>query len=121
MFSSPPPLPVARAPQRRILRLTVPSLTAADPQGFSEQFNVNYARASELKHGRVAMLATVGFVAQQSFHVIGDADPFKTIDAVGYMANIQILGAIGLVELATWDKTFSGTNPGACVRACVRL
>ena len=64
------------------------------------------------------MLATVGFVAQQSFHVIGDADPFKAIDAVGYMANVQILGAVGLVELATWDKTFSSTNPGACMRAC---
>jgi hypothetical protein len=35
-----------------------------DPVGFSDTFDMRWLREAELKHGRVAMLATVGFVAQ---------------------------------------------------------
>ena len=89
-----------------------------DPLGLSDTINQNYARAAELKNARVAMLACVGFVFQQYVHVVADeANPFKAIEAVGYMANIQIFSAIGAVELATWDKTFSGSSaPGNAFR-----
>merc|ERR1719507_2535621 len=36
-----------------------------DPLGFSDTFDIKWLREAELKHGRVCMLATVGFVAQQ--------------------------------------------------------
>merc|ERR1719313_2083510 len=36
-----------------------------DPLGFSDYLDVKWLREAELKHGRVTMLACVGFVAQQ--------------------------------------------------------
>merc|ERR1719410_1085420 len=36
-----------------------------DPLGFSDTFDIRWLREAELKHGRVCMLASVGFVAQQ--------------------------------------------------------
>merc|ERR1712232_448899 len=36
-----------------------------DPLGFSDTFDMKWLREAELKHGRVCMLATVGFFAQQ--------------------------------------------------------
>lgn len=85
-----------------------------DPLGFTDTLqSLNYVRAAELKHGRVAMLATVGFLLQQSIHILtSEADPIKAITALGYGPNLQILSFIGVIELATWDKTFSGENPG---------
>ena len=93
-----------------------------DPLGLSDTINQNYARAAELKNGRVAMLACVGFLVQQSVHFVADEpNPFKAIEAVGYMSNVQIFSAIGAVELATWDKTFSGSSaPGNSFRLSYR-
>jgi len=36
-----------------------------DPLGFSDTFDIKWLREAELKHGRVCMLATLGFFAQQ--------------------------------------------------------
>ena len=74
--------------------------------------SLDYARAAEIKHGRVAMLATVGFVFQQYVHILSsEADPLKAITALGYGPNLQILSFIGVIELATWNKTFEkGSN-----------
>jgi hypothetical protein len=35
-----------------------------DPIGFAEYFDPKWLREAELKHGRVAMLATVGWLVQ---------------------------------------------------------
>eukprot|EP00597_Dinobryon_sp_UTEXLB2267_P003368 CAMPEP_0170063736 /NCGR_PEP_ID=MMETSP0019_2-20121128/4494_1 /TAXON_ID=98059 /ORGANISM="Dinobryon sp., Strain UTEXLB2267" /LENGTH=181 /DNA_ID=CAMNT_0010270245 /DNA_START=103 /DNA_END=648 /DNA_ORIENTATION=- len=85
-----------------------------DPLGFTDTLNdLNYVVASELKHGRVAMLAVVGFVFQQYVHIVSsEADPFKAIAALGYGPNLQVLSFIGVIELATWEKTFSGSAAG---------
>lgn len=85
-----------------------------DPLGFTDTVSsLNYVQAAEIKHGRVAMLATVGFVFQQYVHFVSsETDPFKAIASVGYMSNIQILSFIGLIEFATWEKTFTGVTPG---------
>jgi hypothetical protein len=85
-----------------------------DPLGFTDTLQtLNYVQAAELKHSRVSMLAVVGFIIQQKFHFLtSEADPFKAIAAVGYGPNLQILSFIGVIELATWDKTFKGETPG---------
>jgi len=46
-----------------------------DPMGFAEKSPemVPYYREAEIKHGRMAMLATVGFVAPEFFRIPGDA------------------------------------------------
>merc|ERR1712032_936052 len=36
-----------------------------DPLGFSEYFDMKWLREAEIKHGRVSMLATVGFIMQE--------------------------------------------------------
>merc|ERR1711920_466610 len=42
-----------------------------DPLGFSDTFDMKWLREAELKHGRVCMLATVGFFAQQWITIPG--------------------------------------------------
>jgi hypothetical protein len=86
-----------------------------DPLGFTEILpSLSYVRQAELKHGRVAMLATVGFVLTQSIHLLTpESNPIKAISAIGYGPNLQILSFIGTIELATWRKTFDGEGePG---------
>ena len=84
-----------------------------DPLGFSDTIPLTYARASELKHSRVAMLAVVGFLVQQQIHILTpEADPIKAVSALGLGPNLQILSFIGTIELATWKKTYSADEPG---------
>ena len=88
--------------------------TGFDPLGISNTIpSLDYVRAAELKHGRVAMLATVGFVFQQYVHIVSsEADPLKAVSALGYGPNLQILSFIGVIELATWNKTFEKGGNG---------
>lgn len=37
-----------------------------DPLGFAENFDVRFLREAELKHGRISMLAVVGWLVQVS-------------------------------------------------------
>ena len=41
-----------------------------DPFGFAETFDIKFLREAELKHARIAMLATVGWLVQVSLHNI---------------------------------------------------
>jgi len=89
-----------------------------DPMGLSDiQTDLNYARWSELKHGRICMLAVVGMVWQEyGPHLPGDAyatrDPWEAISSVGFASNFQTLLAIGVVELANWNKYYGDGTPG---------
>mmetsp|Transcript_9934 Transcript_9934/g.16643 ORF Transcript_9934/g.16643 Transcript_9934/m.16643 type:complete len:247 (-) Transcript_9934:235-975(-) len=86
-----------------------------DPFGFCETFDPKWMREAEIKHGRVAMLATVGWLAQSSgFHVY--PDPFgiygvdNPIDAVfktGASPLLQIIFAIGAAEWVNHDGKIS--------------
>lgn len=50
-----------------------------DPLGFSTLFDIKFLREAELKHGRTAMLAAAGAIAQDLFTfpqfkaIVGDA------------------------------------------------
>jgi len=44
-----------------------------DPLGLSKNSKFGFLRAAELKHGRVCMLASLGFVVSEKFHPIYDA------------------------------------------------
>ena len=88
-----------------------------DPMGLSEiQQDLNYARWAELKHGRISMLAIVGLITEEYFHLPGEAyqnsDPFGAVASVGMGVNIQIFMAIGIVELANFYKHYDGSEPG---------
>ena len=84
-----------------------------DPLGFSDTIqNMRFVQAAEIKHGRVAMLATVGFLVQQSVHIPGELyqvdDPIEAISKVGLGVNLQILSGIGAIELVNWNRLYYG-------------
>ena len=56
----------------------------------------------------------IGFIVQQYIHIVApEANPLKAVSVLGYGPNLQILAAIGAVELATWHKTFDENSiPG---------
>lgn len=74
-----------------------------DPLGFSNNFDISWLREAELKHGRVSMLATVGFIVSQfvslpMFTTIHVNDSNAAPGAVGTSAMLQIILSIGIVE-----------------------
>jgi hypothetical protein len=85
-----------------------------DPLNLSDvQVDLTYSRGAEVKHGRIAMLACVGFVIQEYVHLPGAAyanpKPLLAPWTVPWGANLQILALAGAVELATYDKTYGET------------
>ena len=56
-----------------------------DPQGFligKTELEVNRYRECELTHGRVGMLASVGFISQESFHPLFSGVGGPAIDQI---------------------------------------
>ena len=88
-----------------------------DPLGFAETFDPKWLREAELKHGRVSMLATVGFLVQSAgVHLPGDLyttknpiDAFFTILKSDYGINpwLQIIVGIGILEWNNHDGKIS--------------
>ncbi|KAJ1429338.1 chlorophyll a/b-binding protein domain-containing protein [Ochromonadaceae sp. CCMP2298] len=75
-----------------------------DPLGFSKTDAATIAkyRDSELKHGRVAMLAVLGWLTQEKFHPLYDGklsgNPLKAFSEVPPLGFVQIVIFIGLLE-----------------------
>jgi light-harvesting complex I chlorophyll a/b binding protein 4 len=75
-----------------------------DPLGFSDWFDMKWMRESEIKHGRVSMLATVGFVMQQFWTLPGMTPVPNSVDAptvVGISAMMQVVLWVGVLEFWT--------------------
>merc|ERR1719353_2623743 len=56
-----------------------------DPAGFlngKSQLEVNRYREAEITHGRVGMLAALGFIVQEKFHPLFEADGGPAIDQI---------------------------------------
>jgi len=92
-----------------------------DPLGLSETYSplVPFFREAELRHGRTAMAAVVGFVATDFFRLPGDAYSFesipKTIDAHNALLEgpmHQLLLWIGLFDLAITIPAVQATMKG---------
>jgi light-harvesting complex I chlorophyll a/b binding protein 4 len=91
--------------------LTKPTGTAGwvgddefDPLGFSDLYDMKWLREAEIKHGRVSMLATTGFVMQQFWTLPGmvhveDANLAPT--AAGISPMLQIVFGVGIWEFWT--------------------
>jgi len=82
-------------------------------------------RASELKHSRVAMLATTGYLVQAagfhfpgmlssdiSFESLSAMKPFDAWDAVPVAGKAQILATIFIAEMVTESKPVHYTKGG---------
>lgn len=78
--------------------------TGFDPVGFSDYFDMKWLRESEIKHGRAAMLACLGFVAQQYITIPGYDhvdDSNLAPSVVGLSAMLQIVFYGGVLEFWT--------------------
>ncbi|CAM9216168.1 unnamed protein product, partial [Hapterophycus canaliculatus] len=73
-----------------------------DPLGLSTIFPAKFMRESELKHGRVAMLAVVGWLVSELVHLPGPAymseNPVDAMAAVGPGPMLQIFFFCGFLE-----------------------
>jgi len=76
-----------------------------DPMGISNTLpDLRYARAAELKHGRIAQLAVVGFLWQEKLPHLGgvpgyeEINPLAAPSSVPFAANVQIFLAIAIAE-----------------------
>lgn len=92
-----------------------PGNNGFDPLSMSANMDQDWVYAAERKNGRVAMLAFVGMMVQSVVHLPGamhaEANPIKAIYTMNVEGWIQIITAICIVELATFNKTFeSGEN-----------
>lgn len=126
--------PVNRVPQqslmvRQVTSKSLPFLEAPakldgslvgdvgfDPIGISDQLaDLKYVRAAELKHGRVAMLAFLGWVVQQFIQLPGEMhsqiNPFKAVAAVPLAAHAQILAFCAIIELASIEDLYTVEKP----------
>ncbi|CAK0822862.1 unnamed protein product, partial [Prorocentrum cordatum] len=76
-----------------------------DPLGFSDTFDMKWLRESELKHGRVCMLATVGFATQQYATFPGMAPTENALNAVYTETNglVTLIFLAGYIESQTYN------------------
>ncbi len=92
--------------------LTLPIICRSDIQT-----DLNYARWSEIKHGRICMLAIVGILVQQAgIHLPGaqftNTDIFGAVSSVGFAGNMQVLLTIGIIEGMNFKKHYEDGTPG---------
>ncbi|CAE8611638.1 unnamed protein product [Polarella glacialis] len=105
---APPPPP----PFNPALQIgSMPPMDFWDPAGFvkvGDKPGFNKMRAAEIKHGRVAMMAALGMVAQCYFHFPGFEEVPNGIGAVALAPGTYGLGAIfvisGVLELFVWTE-----------------
>jgi len=92
-----------------------------DPMRISDTLpDLKWARAAELKNGRVAQLAIVGMLAQENLpHLVvpgydgySELNPLKAPFAVPLAANVQIFIFIACIEFATAHKWYGDGEPG---------
>lgn len=97
------------------------NLAEADFWGKGNEATIGFLRQSEIKHGRIAMFAFVGYVVQSNFvfpwdqtlagaaHPSPDLSPEAQWDAVPVGAKWQIFAVISALEL--WDECGGGYLP----------
>jgi len=83
--------------------------------GLADEATISWYRQAEIKHGRVAMAAFVGYVVQSNYHfpwkqtIAGDMFPSIDLtpeaqwDAIPYEAKIQIITLVAFLEF--WDES----------------
>lgn len=89
---------------------SAPGYAGFDPVNLSSYLDQDYARAGELKNGRVAMLACLGMLVQEFVHLpaaqFSESNPIKAAQTVPVEGWVQIITAISLIELATFKRTY---------------
>jgi len=106
-------VPFLRYPQ--VLKGWVGEEKGFDPLGVTDALPVYWVREAELKHGRLCMLATVGWISGdlgfrfpgEKFQAVANSlEAHDKMVEAGYM--LPFLGAIGIFELYALWLTFNG-------------
>mmetsp|Transcript_4826 Transcript_4826/g.8425 ORF Transcript_4826/g.8425 Transcript_4826/m.8425 type:complete len:203 (-) Transcript_4826:31-639(-) len=88
-----------------------------DPLFLSDMLDLKYLRSAELKHGRICMLATLGWIVQEIVHLPGDVfsekHALEAIYKVPMAGWWQIIAFISLIELVTFKKNYDDSEPGS--------
>jgi len=107
---------------------SMPGYVGFDPLGLATLVDPKFLQEAEIKHGRTAMLAAAGAIAQDLFHfpgvdsIIGDArmtgvhDKFIALNAAGNKqagAMTQLLFWIGLFEFLTFPAVYDSMQGGS--------
>lgn len=97
-----------------------------DPLGLSTTMDIRWLREAEIKHGRVAMLATLGYTLPEvfglkfpGFQEDWHANPLKAADAMPPSVWYKFIVSIGFVEYLSYygKPMFEGRQPGdTCLR-----
>nr|AAB39488.1 light-harvesting complex I polypeptide [Porphyridium cruentum] len=86
-----------------------------DPLGFSDKWDVKFLREAELKHGRICMLAALGFIYPE---IMGgksipspegyftELNPLKAVKAIPTAGLLQIVLFVMVLEAISWNKVF---------------
>lgn len=100
------------------------NLTESALWGTSNEFTIGWLRQAEIKHGRVAMMAFVGYVVQSNWHfpwamtLSGMAFPSTELsppeqwDALPLASKMQIILFIGFLEFYSELSEQPGSNSG---------
>jgi len=93
---------------------SMPGDVGFDPLHMSDTLNLEWVQAAELKHGRVAMLAVVGFIVSQYVHLPADqfaeSNPLLAVFRLPLAAHAQIFGFIAFFELLSVSRMGSETG-----------
>ncbi|CAM9371583.1 unnamed protein product [Heterosigma akashiwo] len=98
---------------------SLPGYAGFDPVGFSDWLSVDWLREAEIKHGRICMLAVVGYIAtDMGLHLPGDMHNYDSLlahdQAIKNGAMQQLLMGIG------WAETFGFLAIGETMRGSGR-
>jgi len=91
-----------------------------DPVGFSDTFDVKWMREAEIKHGRVSMLACVGFLVTSTFVLPGatvEADSLKAVYSAPPGLWAALLFLVGYAESSGYSGTPVGFGQTAVPKA----
>jgi len=88
-----------------------------DPLNYAAGKDINRLRSVELKNGRICMLATLGYVVQETYSwpntqgYFDGSNPIATFGTVPVFGVLQIIGVIALIETQTGNEWQRGA-PG---------
>mmetsp|Transcript_3796 Transcript_3796/g.11284 ORF Transcript_3796/g.11284 Transcript_3796/m.11284 type:complete len:212 (+) Transcript_3796:226-861(+) len=91
-----------------------PGYADFDPLGFSSAFNLKFLREAELKHGRICMLAALGWVFPEFYHLpapeFSNTSPLSALGTVPKLGLLQIVLAIAALEAIGFDRVYYSDN-----------
>ena len=107
------------------------NLADKDFWGFGNEATIGFLRQSEIKHGRIAMFAFVGYIVQSNFvfpwpqtlagaaHPAASLGPEAQWDAIPLGAKWQIFAVISALEL--WDEYVPTVSHNIGKKLCILL